>query len=133
MKQNNIKPFVILGKIAMLLPTLIVLNLFFGWVFFGFYYWLLIEIALIFLLMFTFVLFGKGLYTNFFKHTQNTFDKDVIDVEGGSLDEEEEIPTWHPPVSCPKCYSKNTHFVEPHYEMSVYECENCKMRFETEE
>lgn len=131
MKQKNFNSLIILSKIGLLLPTLIVLNLFFGWIFFGFYYWLLIEIALVFLLMFTFILFGKKFYANFFKGKD---DRDVIDVEGGSLDDEEEqIPQWHPPVSCPRCYSKNTRFIEPHYEMSVYECLDCNARFETEE
>jgi transcription elongation factor Elf1 len=40
---------------------------------------------------------------------------------------------WHPPVECPECRSKETHFVEPHDEMSVYECDNCGCRFEIEE
>ncbi len=131
MKQNNIKSFLILGKVAMLLPTLIVLNLFLGWIFFGFYYWLLIEIALIFLLMVTFIIFGKTFYSNFF---ESKTDKDIIDIEGKSLDDEaEDALQWHPAVSCPQCYSKNTQFIEPHYEMSVYECLQCGARFETEE
>ncbi len=37
------------------------------------------------------------------------------------------------PVEYPKCGSKDTRFVELHYEMSVYECNICGCRFEIEE
>ena len=37
---------------------------------------------------------------------------------------------WQEPVECPKCASKDTRFVEPHYEASVYECLVCGIRFE---
>ena len=40
---------------------------------------------------------------------------------------------WHPPVECPQCGSKDTRFVEPQEEMSVYECNECGYRFEIEE
>ena len=40
---------------------------------------------------------------------------------------------WNPPVECPKCSSKDTRFVEPREEMSVYECNLCGCRFEIEE
>ena len=40
---------------------------------------------------------------------------------------------WQPPVECPKCGSTDTRFVEPHYEMSVYECNVCGRKFEAEE
>jgi len=40
---------------------------------------------------------------------------------------------WHPPVQCPKCGSTDTHFVEPYYEMSIYECNICGCGFEVEE
>lgn len=40
---------------------------------------------------------------------------------------------WHPPVECPECGSNDTRFVEPHDEMSVYECNACGCRFEIEE
>ena len=43
------------------------------------------------------------------------------------------MPEWNPPVECPKCYSKDTRFVEPHYEKSIYECNVCGCRFEIEE
>lgn len=31
------------------------------------------------------------------------------------------MPDWTPTVECPKCGSQDTRFVEPHYEMSIYE------------
>ncbi|MDD4954361.1 MAG: hypothetical protein PHG40_05605 [Candidatus Omnitrophica bacterium] len=37
---------------------------------------------------------------------------------------------WAPPVECPKCGSKDTRFLEPKYEASVYECAGCGCRFE---
>ncbi|MFH1458013.1 MAG: hypothetical protein ABIG31_02455 [Candidatus Omnitrophota bacterium] len=40
---------------------------------------------------------------------------------------------WNPPVECPQCASSDTRFVEPHYEMSAYECNSCGCRFEIEE
>lgn len=47
--------------------------------------------------------------------------------------QEKTMPDWPPPVECPKCGSKDTRFVEPHYEMSIYECNVCGCRFEIEE
>lgn len=40
---------------------------------------------------------------------------------------------WQPPSQCPKCGSTDTRFVEPHYEMSIYECNVCGCRFEIDE
>ena len=43
------------------------------------------------------------------------------------------MPDWSASVECPKCGSKDTRFFEPHYEMSVYECNVCGCQFEAEE
>ncbi|MBU1125548.1 MAG: hypothetical protein KKC84_05960 [Candidatus Omnitrophica bacterium] len=40
---------------------------------------------------------------------------------------------WSPAVQCPKCFSSETRFVEPHYEASIYECLVCGARFEITE
>ncbi|GEM_PF-49632 len=40
---------------------------------------------------------------------------------------------WRSSVSCPGCGSGDTRFVEPHHEASVYECNICRRRFETED
>lgn len=40
---------------------------------------------------------------------------------------------WSSPVTCPNCGSNEIRFVEPHYEMSVYECLVCGYHFEIEE
>lgn len=37
---------------------------------------------------------------------------------------------WNPIVKCPKCGSQDTRFVEPYYEVSIYECLICGCRFE---
>jgi uncharacterized Zn finger protein len=39
---------------------------------------------------------------------------------------------WHPAVECSKCGSDDTRFIEPRYEISVYECNSCGTRFEIE-
>lgn len=43
------------------------------------------------------------------------------------------MPDWIAPVECPRCGSKDIRFVEPHYEMAIYECNICGCRFEIEE
>jgi len=45
----------------------------------------------------------------------------------------EEPESWHPPVPCPQCGRTQTRFMEMRYEVSVYECEFCEVRFEIEE
>jgi hypothetical protein len=57
-------------------------------------------------------------------------------MEGVFIDGEnplEEPERWRPPAACPQCRQTRTRFVELHYEMSVYECELCGIRFEVEE
>lgn len=40
---------------------------------------------------------------------------------------------WSPQVECPECSSNDTRLIEPKDEVSVYECNVCGCRFETEE
>jgi len=40
---------------------------------------------------------------------------------------------WHDSVECPKCGSRDTRFLEPNEEISVYECNDCGCRFEIDE
>lgn len=40
---------------------------------------------------------------------------------------------WSLPVECPQCAGKDTRFIEPRYEASVYECLTCGCRFEVVE
>ena len=40
---------------------------------------------------------------------------------------------WRPSAACPKCGGTDTRFVEPHHEVSVYECNVYGCRFEVEE
>ena len=37
---------------------------------------------------------------------------------------------WFPRIGCPQCGSQDTRFVQPRYEMSIYECNACGCRFE---
>lgn len=43
------------------------------------------------------------------------------------------MSNWSLAIERPKCGSKDTRFIEPHYEISVYECNVCGCRFEAEE
>ena len=42
------------------------------------------------------------------------------------------MSNWTESFECPKCGSKDTRFVEPRYEISVYACNVCVL-FEIEE
>ena len=46
---------------------------------------------------------------------------------------DQEPEPWRAPVRCPKCNSDQTRFRTLQYEMSIYECELCRTRFEIEE
>lgn len=46
---------------------------------------------------------------------------------------DQEPEPWRPAVRCPKCDSDQTRFLSLQHEMSIYTCELCKTRFETEE
>lgn len=50
-KNNSIKSFVFFSRTGCLLPLLIILNLFFGWIFLRLKYWLITEAILILLLI----------------------------------------------------------------------------------
>ena len=40
---------------------------------------------------------------------------------------------WSQPIMCPECGRSEARFVEPKYEVSVYECTLCGCIFEIEE
>ena len=46
---------------------------------------------------------------------------------------EAEPEPWRPPVRCPQCHGLQTRFLTLNYEMSVYACEVCNVKFEIEE
>ncbi len=56
---------------------------------------------------------------------------DVFDDDEPVHDAEPE--PWRPPVRCPQCHGDQTRFLTLHHEMSVYQCEVCGVKFETEE
>lgn len=125
-------PTIFFGRISALLPTLIILNLFFGWFLFGFFNWLLIGITLVFIFLITISVFAKSFKINLSGQRPN--DEDTIDIQGRTLDDEELTgPNYQDKVTCPHCNSDETRFVAPHYEMSEYECLKCGLRFEVEE
>lgn len=47
--------------------------------------------------------------------------------EGDEVPEVE--PTWQAPVTCPRCHQDDTRLVDMRFEVSVYECETCHVRF----
>ena len=62
----------------------------------------------------------------------------VVDISGYSRQQQnyntdQQPQAWMPAVECPICKSTNTRFLQPHYEMSIYECLDCNSRFEIEE
>ena len=57
----------------------------------------------------------------------------IEDVFGAEEPPSAEPEPWRPPVGCPRCQGTRTRLVGMHYEMSVYECELCRLQFEVEE
>ena len=45
----------------------------------------------------------------------------------------DEPASWRPPVPCPQCRQTHTRFITLQHEMSVHECEWCRIQFEVEE
>jgi len=132
--KNKLSHLILVGKSAYIIGTLFVFNFLFGWIFLGFFYWLLVGMVL-FLLLVVSLIVGKNLI---FKPLKERKREEVIDIEAEVLPNDmAQIETntgqWQDPVYCPFCNSKNTRFIEPHYEASIYECNICQRRFETEE
>ena len=114
-----------------MLPALIILNLFFGWILFGFYNWLYIGLTLIALFMISIALFAKTFKVDLGKRD---YDEDIIDIQGNTLEDEQlDDKGYHGGLACPRCDSCDTILMEPHDEMNEYECLKCGLRFEVEE
>ena len=45
----------------------------------------------------------------------------------------DEPAEWRPPTACPQCHQTRTRFITLQQEMSVYECELCRIQFDVEE
>jgi hypothetical protein len=75
-KNNSIKSFVFLSRTGCLLPLLIFLNLFFGWLIFKPRYWLIIEAILILLFIINGFIITRKIISVSSKRD------DVIDVKG---------------------------------------------------
>ena len=76
-KNNSIKSFIFFSRTGCLLPLLIILNLFFGWLIFEPRYWLIIEAILLFLFMANTYVIGRKIFSSFSKKHD-----DAIDVKG---------------------------------------------------
>jgi len=138
--KYKLNSLITVGKFAYFVGMLLVFNFLFGWIFLRFFFWLVTGLILIILLIAALsvgkkILFkpGEDLY-NAFKRSQGKGKEKVIDIEAEVLDQGQgRESAWHDPVYCPFCYGRNTRFVEPHYEASIYECNSCRRRFEIEE
>lgn len=127
----NLKRIISLSRFSAILPTLIILNLLFGWIFFGFLNWLFIGLTLITLFMINIALFAKSFKVNLGKRNS---DEDIIDIKGNTVENEQlEDKGYHGGLACPHCDSCDTILIEPHDEMNEYECLKCGIRFEVEE
>ncbi|MBU0710230.1 MAG: hypothetical protein KKC42_01315 [Candidatus Omnitrophica bacterium] len=84
-KKDNLSSMIFLSRTGCLLPSLIVFNFFFGWIFFGFTTWLLIEGVLI-------LLFFLNSYILMRRIASAPGQKDdVIDVEGRVVDDKQKL------------------------------------------
>ena len=81
-KDNPAKSFVFSSRSGCFLPSLIILNLFFGWLIFEPRYWLIIEAILLFLFMANTYVIGRKIFSSFSKKHD-----DAIDVKGEVVEE----------------------------------------------
>ncbi len=140
MKQT-FNSLIVVGKIAYVVGTLMALNFFFGLIFFSFLTWLAVGGTLFLLLVLALFAGKKILFAPFRAGSrpgrEGPSGGEVIDVEAEVVDDD--VPpepanaVWHDPVYCPRCHSGDTRFVEPRHEGGIYECNNCRTRFEAEE
>lgn len=87
MKKLNLqnKSFVFISHAGCFLPLLIILNLFFGWLFFSFIHWLLIELGLIILFTINSIIFTKKIFSTVSE------DSDIVDIEGKVVEDRERL------------------------------------------
>lgn len=100
-KGNSIKSFIFFSRTGCLLPLLIILNLFFGWIFLRLHYWLLTELILILLFVINGYIITRKINAFASKHDtevptfrSNVFKRkvlkdNVIDVEGKVVEDKE--------------------------------------------
>ncbi len=131
MPKFKINSAILFGRVSAILPTLILLNLFFGWILFGFYNWLFIGLTLVTLFIINIALFAKSFKLNLGNRDS---DEDIIDIKGNTLEDEQlEDKGYHGGLACPHCDSCDTILIAPHDDMNEYECLKCGLRFEVEE
>lgn len=79
------RSFIVLNQAGCLLPLLIILNLFFGWMIFKPVTWLVIGLILTALFLFNSIITSKKV------SSYSTRYKNVVDVEGKPVDDLKEI------------------------------------------
>ncbi|HTY45541.1 MAG TPA: hypothetical protein VMD52_06090 [Patescibacteria group bacterium] len=77
------RPLLIVGSAGCFLPSLIILNLFFGWLFLSPLHWLLVESVLIALFLVSSAVMSRTIFSGPGPHKRDG----VIDVEGKVVDE----------------------------------------------
>jgi hypothetical protein len=82
--MNKEKSFAFFSQSGCLLPVLIILNLFFGWIFFRPPAWLLLEAILILLFLFNGYILTRKIFS------QNLRRDDAIDVKGEVVEDKKE-------------------------------------------
>jgi hypothetical protein len=87
MKKLNLhnKSFILISHVGSFLPLLIILNLLFGWLFFSFIHWLLIELGLIILFILNSIIFTKKIFSTLSQ------DSDVVDIEGRVVEDRDRL------------------------------------------
>lgn len=84
-KDKSIKSFVFFSQTGCLLPLLIILNLFFGWMFLKPIVWLLTEAILILLFMINSYILTRRI------SSFSTKRDNVVDVEGGVVEDKHKL------------------------------------------
>jgi uncharacterized membrane protein len=79
------KPIVFFSRTGCLLPLLIILNLFFGWIFFKPLEWLAVGLILVLLFMLSSIILTRKIFS------VSSKDKRIIDVEGEVLDDKHKL------------------------------------------
>jgi len=76
---------IMLGRAGCLIPFLLVINLLFGWIFLGVFYWVLVEAALLIFFLATLSYYAKAIVSDI-----PCRYPDVIDIEARPADGDEQ-------------------------------------------
>ena len=84
--KNTMKSFMVFNQIGCLLPSLIIFNLFFGWIFLKPVHWLLLEATLILVFLAKSYIITRKIFSGYSKR-----DRNVIDVEGKVVEDKPQL------------------------------------------